>query len=308
MVFALEHRGDLSPKIQFVINPSAGQGKYERIIHAIRETLSDSNLKYDIKVLEYKGEATSVAREAANTHDIVVAVGGDGTVNEVFNGLVGTQAVFGIIPAGTGNGFARELGLPLKPGEACRVLMEGNVKSIDVGMVNDRYFLGTAGVGFDAMISKLAGEKLGRLRGMWLYFVAGALVFYKYTPQLMDVNIDAEKVETTPLLIAVANTARYGGMALIAPDAKPDDGLLDVCIIRKMGIVRLLWHLPKLFTGKHVKLPDVSMYKCKSITINAPEPIPVHVDGEAIDSRSRVEFTLLPNAIKVLVPGIELDN
>lgn len=308
MVSALEHKSDLSPRIQFVINPSAGQGKYERIIHAIRKTLSDSNVQYDIKVLEYKGEATTIARQAANTHDIVVAVGGDGTVNEVFNGLVGTQTVFGIIPAGTGNGFARELGLPLEPAKACRVLVEGNVKRMDVGMVNGRYFLGTAGIGFDAMISKLAGERLGRLRGMWLYFVAGALVFYKYTPQLMDVNIDAEKLETTPLLIAVANTARYGGMALIAPDAKPDDGLLDVCIIRKMGIFRLLWHLPKLFTGKHVKLPDVSMYKCKSITINASEPIPVHVDGEAIDSCSRVEFTLLPKAIKMLVPGIELDS
>ena len=308
MVSALEHKGDLSPKIQFIINPSAGQGKYERIIHAIHETLSDSSLQYDIKVLEYRGEATSIAREAANTHDVVVAVGGDGTVNEVFNGLVGTQAVFGIIPAGTGNGFARELGLPLEPAEACRVLVEGDIKSMDVGMVNDRYFLGTAGVGFDAMISKFMGERLGRLRGLWLYFVAGALVFYKYTPQLIDVDIDAEKMETTPLLIAVANTARYGGAALIAPDAKPDDGLLDVCIIRKMGIARILWHLPKLFTGKHIGLPDVSMYQCKSITINAPEPIPVHVDGEAIDSRSRVEFTLLPNAIKVLVPGIELDS
>jgi len=308
MVSALEHKSYLSPKIQFVINPSAGQGKYERIIHAIHDALPDSSLQYDIKVLEYRGEATSIAREAANTHDVVVAVGGDGTVNEVFNGLVGTQAVLGIIPAGTGNGFARELGLPLEPAEACRVLMEGDVKSMDVGMVNGRYFLGTAGIGFDAMISKLAGEKLGPLRGMWLYFVAGALVFHKYTPQLMNVDIDAEKVETTPLLIAVANTARYGGTALIAPDAKPDDGLLDVCIIRKMGAARLLWHLPKLFTGKHIYLPDVTMYKCKSITINAPEPISVHVDGEAIDSRSRVEFTLLPNAIKVLVPGIELDS
>ncbi len=302
MAFAHENKGNSSPNFQFVINPSAGKGKYEQIIHAIRETLSDFGLQYDIKVLEYKGEATAVAKAAAETHDVVVAVGGDGTVNEVFNGLVGTKTVFGIIPAGTGNGFARELDLPMDPAEACRVLAEGNVKSMDVGVVNDRYFLGTAGVGFDALISKFAGGKLGPLRGMWLYFVAGAFMFYKYTPQLTSVEIDSETVEIAPLLIAVANTARYGGMALIAPDARPDDGLFDVCIIREMGAARLLWHLPKLFTGKHVKLPDVTMYKGKNITITAPEPIPVHVDGEAIDSRSRLEFTLLPNAIKVLVP------
>lgn len=308
MTSAREYESDFSPNLQFVINPSAGQGKYEQIIHVIRETLSDFDLRYDIKVLEYRGEATSVAREAAGTHDVVVAVGGDGTVNEVFNGLVGTQAAFGIIPAGTGNGFARELGLPLEPAEACRVLAEGNTKTLDVGMVNDRYFLGTAGIGFDAMISRFAGEKLGPLRGMWLYFVAGAFMFYKYTPQLMNVSVDSQTVEIAPLLIAVANTARYGGTALIAPDAKPDDGLLDVCIIRKMGAARLLWHLPKLFTGKHVRLPDVTMYKGKNITIVAPEPVPVHVDGEAIDSRSRVEFTLLPNAIKVLIPEENQDR
>ena len=302
MVSAREHESNPSPNFQFVINPSAGQGKYERIIHAIRETLSGLGLQYDIKVLEYKGEATSVARDAAGTHDVVVAVGGDGTVNEVFNGLVGTQAAFGIIPAGTGNGFARELGLPLQPAEACRVLAEGNMKNMDVGVVNDRYFLGTAGIGFDAMISKFVGERLGALRGMWLYFAAGVFTFYKYTPQLVNVEIDSETVEIAPLLIAVANTARYGGTARIAPDAKPDDGLLDVCIIREMGAARLLWHLHKLFTGKHIRLPDVTMYKGKNITIVAPDPIPVHVDGEAIDSSSRVEFTLLPNAIKVLIP------
>ncbi len=235
MAFAHKHTNDSSPNFQFVINPSAGKGKYEQIINAIRETLSDRGLQYDIKVLEYRGEATTVAKAAAETHDVVVAVGGDGTVNEVFNGLVGTKAVFGIIPAGTGNGFARELGLPLEPAEACRILTEGNIKSMDVGVANDRYFLGTAGVGFDALISEFAGKKLGPLRGMWLYFVAGTVMFFRYTPQLVKVEIDSETVEIAPLLIAVANTARYGGTALIAPDARPDDGLLDVCVIREMG-------------------------------------------------------------------------
>ena len=303
-----QQKHDSSPSFQFLVNPSAGQGKHERITHAIHEALSNSGSQYDIRILQYRGEAITLAREAAGVHDVVVAVGGDGTVNEVLNGLVGTQAVFGIIPAGTGNGFARELGLPLDPAEACEVLMQGNVKIMDVGAVNERYFLGTAGIGFDALVSKFAGERLGRLRGMWLYFVAGVCMFYKYKPPLVKVRIDSETVEIIPLLIAIVNTGRYGGKALIAPDAKPDDGLLDVCVIRKMGALRILWHLHKLFTGKHIHLPDVTMYKGKNITISAPGPVPVHVDGEAIDSRSRVEFTLLPNAMKVLVPdGTMLD-
>jgi diacylglycerol kinase (ATP) len=299
---ARQHQKRSLLKYQFIVNPSAGQGRYRRIAHAIHKTLSHSSLQYEIKVLQYRGEAASIAKEAANSYDVVVAVGGDGTVNEVINGIVGTQVTLGIIPAGTGNGFARELGLPLRPEEACRILVEGDIKAIDVGRANGRYFLGTAGVGFDALIAEVAAERIGPLRGMWLYFFAGALTFYRRTPQLINVEIDQKVVKLKPLLVAIANTRRYGGKALIAPDARPDDGLLDVCVIQNMSAARLLRHLPKLFTGQHIHLPDVAIYRGRNITIDAPSPIPVHVDGEAMEGRSRVQFTLLPKAVRVLVP------
>lgn len=302
MASAREYQINSLSSLQFVINPSAGQGKYRRIINAIHTTLSGSGLHYDIKVLQYRGEAASIAKKAADSYSVVVAVGGDGTVNQVLNGIVDSQAILGIIPAGTGNGFARALGLPLRSEEACQVLVEGRIRGLDVGKANSRYFLGTAGVGFDALISKFAGERLGPLRGMWLYFLAGALTFYKFTPQLMDVKIDSRIVKVSPLLVAIANTRRYGGKALIAPNAKPDDGLLDVCVIQDMNAVRLVRHLPKLFTGQHIHLPDVAMYRGRKIAIDAPKPIPVHVDGEAIGSYSRIRFTLLPKAVRVLVP------
>ena len=287
---------------QFIINPSAGQGKYGRIINAIHTTLSGSGSQYDIEVLQYRGQAASIAKKATDSHDVVVAVGGDGTVNEVVNGIMGSKAILGIIPAGTGNGFARALGLPLRPEEACQVLIEGRIRGLDVGKANGTYFLGTAGVGFDALISKFAGERLGPLRGMWLYFLAGVLTFYKFTPQLVNVKIDSRVVKVRPLLVAIANTRRYGGKALIAPDARPDDGLLDVCVIQNMNAARLVRNLPKLFTGQHIHLSDVTMYRGREINIDAPEPIPVHVDGEAIRSCSRVRFALLPKAVRVLVP------
>ena len=254
-------------------------------------------------MLQYKGEATSAARKAAADHDVVVAVGGDGTVNEVFNGIVGTEAIFGIIPAGTGNGFAQEFDLPTQPEEACKVLVEGYIREIDVGKANDRYFLGTAGVGFDALIAKVASKRFGPLRGMWLYFFAGAFVFFRYNRQLVNVEIDSQMVKVKPLLVAIANTRIYGGAALIAPDAEPDDGQFDICVIQDMSAIRLACSLPKLFTGKHVHLYDVAMYRGKSITISAPKPIPVHVDGEPMDLTYRIQFTLLPKAIKILVPG-----
>lgn len=253
-------------------------------------------------MLQYRGEATSVARKAAADHDVIVAVGGDGTVNEVFNGIMGTEAIFGIIPAGTGNGFAREFDLPMQPEEACKVLVEGYIREIDVGKANDRYFLGTAGVGFDALIAEVASKSLGPLRGMWLYFFAGAFVFFKYDRQLVDVEIDSQIVKVKPLLVAIANTRIYGGAALIAPDAKPDDGQFDVCVIEDMSVIRLAMSVPKLFTGKHIHLHEITMYKGKSITISAPKPMPVHVDGEPMEGSSRIQFTLLPKAIRILVP------
>jgi len=303
-----EAKNEYLPSFQFLINPSAGHGKYEQIIHAIDDILSHTKYQYDIKILKHKGEAISLARDAADKYSVVVAVGGDGTVNEVFNGIMGTNAILGIIPAGTGNGFALELGLPTNPREACKVLLEGNAKSIDVGKVADRYFLGTAGVGFDALISEAASKHLGPLRGMWMYFFTGAIMFFKRKPQLTNVKIDSETIQVTPLVIAIANTRRYGGTALIAPDALPDDGLLDVCIIEDMSVLRLLWHLRKLFSGKHIHLPDVSIYKGKNITISASEPIPAHVDGEAIGSYPEVIFSLMPYAIKVLVPSAYIDK
>jgi YegS/Rv2252/BmrU family lipid kinase len=243
-----------------------------------------------------------LAKKYASDHDIVVAVGGDGTVNEVLNGLVGTNTIFSIIPAGTGNGVAREFGLPLNTKEACKVILNGNTRWIDVGNVDGRYFMGFAGTGFDAMIARFADELKGPLRGMWIYFFAGLMVFHRYKPQLISVQIDSEILEVRPLLVVIANTKRYGGRALIAPDATPDDGLFDVCIIKSVGAVSLIRHLPKLFSGKHVNLSYVKMYRGENIIIQANKPIPFHIDGESIDSCCSIQFTIMPKAIRLLVP------
>ena len=288
--------------IQFIVNPSAGQGRYKHIIHDIERVMSEGQHHYDVDVPSYKGKATIMAKKAASEHDVVVAVGGDGTINEIINGLMGTDVILGIIPAGTGNGFAREFGLPLRVKEACKVILDGYTRWIDIGKANDRYFAGVAGLGFDALIAKFAGEMFGPLRGLWIYFFAGVLVFSRYKPLPINIKVNSQSLDVHPLIVAIANTQRYGGRALITPGAIPDDGLFDVCIIRAMGAFALIRHLSKLFNGTHIQLPYVTMYRGDSVSIQAQEPMPIHLDGEALDSCYKMQFTLIPKAIRLLVP------
>ena len=289
-------------KMQFIINPLAGHGNYKQIIHDIETIFSKSGFHYDIAIPSCQGEATLLAKEHAVNHDIVVAVGGDGTINEVLNGLIGTDVIFGIIPTGTGNGIAREFGLPLRPKEACKTILNGHTKWIDVGNADGRYFMGFAGTGFDAMIARFAGELRGPFRGIWVYFYAGFMVFHRYKPQLLRIKIGSESIEVRPLLVAIANTKRYGGRALIAPDATTDDGLFDICIISSMNALSLIRHLPKLFNGKHVNTRHVKMYKGESVIIQADEPIPFHIDGESMDGYSSINLVIIPKAIRLFVP------
>ncbi|MGB9596695.1 MAG: diacylglycerol/lipid kinase family protein [Candidatus Poribacteria bacterium] len=289
--------------IQFIVNPLAGHGNYKYVIHSIESVFSTSNFNYNITILKYKGEASLIAKESASNYDAVVAVGGDGTINEVLNGIVGTDAILGIIPVGTGNGIAREFGLPLKVKEACKTIFDGHTRLIDVGNFNGRYFMGCAGTGFDALIAKFAGELRGPFRGIWVYFFAGLIVFYRYKPKLINIKIDSElSLEVKPLLIAIANTKRYGGRALITPKAEPDDGFFDICVIQTMNVISLARHLPKLFKGTHTNLPQVKIFKGKNIFIQANEPIPFHIDGESLDSSYSVKIDILPKAIRLFVP------
>lgn len=289
-------------RYQFIVNPSAGQGNYKWVIHDIQKVLKRHSIYYDIIIPKYKGEATLLAKEASKNYDVVVAVGGDGTINGVVNGLVGTQSILGIIPVGTGNGFAREFSIPLNIKKACKILLDGELKWIDIGKAGEKFFLATAGLGFDALIAKFAGKMLGPFRGMWLYFFAGMLIFNKYNPPLVKIKTDSDEIEIKPFVVAIANTRLYGGRALIAPDARPDDGFFDVCVVNIMKPRRILWNLPKLFRGTHTKLPEVKIYKSKNVSIQSSKPVPIHVDGEPIDSCSEIQFAIIPKALRILTP------
>jgi len=297
-------------KIRFIINPIAGTHRRISEIRAvIARVLAGSSSSYDIFLTERAGDGTRLASEAvAQQCALVVAVGGDGTVNEVASAVVGTPSCLGIIPAGSGNGLARELGIPRDPEAACRILIEGKTQAIDVGMIAHRYFLGTAGVGFEAWLSKVFNKSAAERRGFWQYLLLGIREFFRYKPPCVTVIINGREFSFRPFLLTFANTRQYGNRAIIAPDAKADDGLLNVCMIPVMSPLKAAFHLPKLFTGKIQKTPGSFQAIGEKITLIRRPAGTVQVDGENFEAGETLTVSILPHALKVRCPSAAQDT
>ena len=289
-------------RVLCILNPIAGGGKtVERVTAVIHTTFRESDITYEIVTTQKKGDGTALSRNAVREgYAIVVAIGGDGTVNEVATGLVNTPAVLGIIPMGSGNGLARGLRIPLNYRDACRLILHGQTKKIDVGQVSDRYFFATSGIGFDAHVGKVYNEK-GHSRGMLPYFQFAFTEFFKYTPQEVFLTCNGKTFRYTPFVLTVANGEQYGGGAIIAPGAVPDDGLFDVSIIPQTHALQVLQHLPKLFAGTINSFPHFTSHRTNSLTITRPAPAPAHIDGESFMAGEVLEYTLLPHALQIRV-------
>ncbi len=306
-------------KIRFVINPAAGAGdRAENITEIVSDVLSDKRGIFEVRVSRFRGDGHELAKEAARKgYDMVFAYGGDGTVNEVASALVGTDTVLGIIPAGSGNGLARALSIPFNVEEAIALAFDGRVREIDAGSVAGRFFFSTSGLGFDAHLSALYDKRTshGGRRGVLPYIPLGIKEFFSYRaePLMVKSDVDSEGeggyVRIYPFVLTVANTSQYGGGAIIAPGAKCDDGLFDLCVLEEMGIIRAAFGFIKLFTGKidrstaftRVLMPRVEILREKSGVM--------HVDGEPfLCNDTKLIFTNLPKALKVMVPAEKESN
>lgn len=288
-------------RIRFIVNPSAGRRRGD-VGALIRETLDRSGVEFEILWTQRRGHAETLAREAAETGDgLVVAAGGDGTVHEVASGLVGTETALGILPCGSGNGLARALKIPLDLRRACRALLSARVRRIDAGRVNGRPFFATAGTGLDALVAaRFAGSQR---RGMLPYVVLTARTFFTCVPEEISLTLDGGPPLTArPILLTVANTQQYGGGAVIAPNARPDDGLLDVCLMEDISLFRALLHARRLFTGTIHRMPGVRLFQAASIQIVRPAPGPLQMDGEALRGEATLSVQVVPGALKVAVP------
>ncbi len=285
----------------FIVNPRSGKkNKSDEIKNLIKQHFQyQTSHRYRMIFTEGPGHGRVIAREAVSEGiDYVVSVGGDGTMNEVAGGLVNSETIFGVIPTGSGNGFARSLGIPLDTGKAISFIMNSHPRSIDVGRIADDYFFGVAGVGFDAQIGARFQE-FG-LRGPLPYFYIGVKEYFKYQFEEFRIISNEQTSIVRPLLITIANSPQYGNGAVIAPGADLEDGLLDVCIIEKIPFIEGLLKIGTLFNNKIDTLSTYSRFQTTELKIiRSGKSGLYHVDGEPKKSLSELKIKILPKALNV---------
>ena len=275
----------------FIINPISGKGKKAKIAQLLLAK------GYKVAFTEYAGHAEVLAREA--TEDVVVAVGGDGTVNEVARGIVGTEKALGIIPCGSGDGLARHLGLSHNIKKALRTIEQGECKRMDTAEVNGRLFLSVCGVGFDAVVSERFA-KSGK-RGLANYIRQGLKTWRNYTPEKYIVEIDGKEIDVEALFITVGNSDQWGNNAKITPLADCCDGILDITIVEKFGVWEMPWLALRLMTGTLQRSRKVHCYKGKEVRIIRECEGAAHADGDWYMESATLNIKILPSALKVIV-------
>ncbi|MDD4792547.1 MAG: diacylglycerol kinase family lipid kinase, partial [Firmicutes bacterium] len=302
--FRLDHNaltGGRKLRVAVIFNPNARHGRAAEDEATAVRALTDLGVDFDLFKTSGPGDAISLAQGAAEQgYDVVCAMGGDGTVNEVINGIARTGAALAVIPVGTGNDFSGALGVPKGDvAAACRILARGHRRPMDLCRANDRYFACSFGAGFDARVGKAATERFKRFGGIWTYIFAFMSVIWTFRPGQMRIVADGREISKSPLLVAVTNWKSYGGGMYICPDARIDDGLLDVCIIDNVPIFKLLCCFPRVIRGAHVNMPEVEMLQVRSVQISCSRMETYHVDGEVFEA-DHIELALVPGGIDVV--------
>lgn len=286
--------------ICFIVNPVSGTTRKRKVEVKIRKEMQGSGQNFEILYTQYAGHATLLAREAVQKgYSAVVAVGGDGSVNEVAKSLIGSNTALGIIPVGSGNGFARHLKIPLKIKRAIRVIRNFHIASVDTGYINGNMFISIAGVGFDAHVADKFAS--GNLRGFWGYFVIVVREFFNYQPCRYLLEIDGKLYKRKAFSVVFANSDQFGYNTSIAPGAKVDDGLLNVCIIGKPSFLKIPVMAGSLLSRQIDKFPEVEQIYGKRILVHRKHNFPVNVDGEAYKLDETLDIRVNPLSMKVIV-------
>lgn len=291
-------------KYTFILNRSAGVRRDAAVYEsAVRCAFAGSGHDIEVTPTERPGHGHELARRAVSRGvDAVVAIGGDGTLNEIARALVGTPTALGLIPKGSGNGFAREFGIPLTPGDAARVLRGSRPLAIDAGRVNGDWFFNIAGFGLDAEIARAFDRHgAGGRRGRWPYVALGVREYLRHRPAPVTLRHDDGLWTVAPLLVALANGTQYGSGARIAPDALITDGRIDVVVVENAPWPRLLPSLPRVFQGTFRRLDFLRTVRTKSLRVEFDQDRPYHVDGEIRTAR-RLDVDVAPGALRFLAP------
>jgi diacylglycerol kinase (ATP) len=290
-------------QVAVIINPRSGTRRgasaaAERTSLA-RAVMQSHGASAEIHVTEGPGHAAALARGAAERGaGLVCAWGGDGTVNEVASALAFGPTALGIVPSGSGNGFARALRVPADPAAALRHALACRERFVDAGILGDRLFVNVAGVGLDARVA-FRFARHGRRRGPLPYAWHTAAELLRSAAAEYDLDIEGERVVRRVLVLALANSREYGNRAVIAPHAEVDDGALDLVLIDPMPVFRLLTDLPRLFTGRADGSRAVRTRRIRRLRVSCREPIPFHVDGEPVLGGTCLEARVLPAALRI---------
>lgn len=287
-----------------IVNPSAGQGKaltkWQSIEDKVKEMLPGLIVKYT----KGPGHAIDIAKSAVKgNYQLLIIVGGDGTINEAVNGMIGGNLKLAIIPAGTGNDLAKTLDIPEEPIKAADLIRYGKIKKIDVGLIDNKYFINMAGFGFDASVANKVNRKR-ILRGNLAYLYAILQTIFDYTAVKTIIEIDGKEYNENVTLVSIGNGAFIGGGVKMLPYAVIDDGLMDICVVKYTSKITILKSLPLLYKGNHINLSQCQFLKGKKVIIKKCEAnsnIYAQYDGQILQNIPKV-FSIVPKALDVFVP------
>lgn len=288
----------------FIVNPKAGKGKAGQVVEMIHEIFSLLDEEYIIEYTKGIGHATELAKEYSKKGIYrVYSVGGDGTLNEVLNGIVKSQCSLAVIPSGTGNDFIKSFCHIKNLKDIITATVHGEERYIDLVKANDRYFLNIASLGIDADVAYNATryKKLPLISGITAYLLGLINTLISFKSKEIEVIIDDISFKEKTILLAVANGRYYGGGMLPAPEAKIDDGILDICLVRHLSKFKILRVFPKLIKGTHGDIAEVSFHKGSNIHIISKKDFRFNIDGEIL-TVNQVLFKLIPRGIRIVVP------
>lgn len=289
----------------FIVNPVAGKGKALAYMEAIKPLL-EGKINYRIEITRGKGHATEIVKRYTSKENyIVYAVGGDGTINEVVNGMVGTGSALAIVPAGSGNDFIRTIYPKYDHEELLYRLLKGKTENVDLVKINNKYFLNIASVGLDAEVVYNATmfKKIKYIKGDLAYVMSIFKTLWRHKSNQLQVKLDGKiACDKKVLLIAVANGKYYGGGIPIAPSAVVNDAKAHIYMVKELKLRKILGLIPKLFKAKHESEPDVEVYKASQIHIRSHECFKVNIDGEILET-NEVAMEVIPEGLQVIIPA-----
>jgi YegS/Rv2252/BmrU family lipid kinase len=288
-------------KIVFIINPASGVATKTNIEKIIDDNIDANKYDYSVEYTKEPGHATEICMiHVENGTDIIVAVGGDGSVNEIARGISGTNVILGIIPAGSGNGLAHHLKIPGQFKQAIDIINKGKVIRMDTGSINDRLFVSIAGIGFDGLVARKFAES--RRRGFLTYLRIVTEEYPKYRPRRYTLSFNGKEIKTKALFISFANSDQFGYNTSIAPGAQVDDGLLDITIMKKPMMIELPFLASLLYWRKIDFSKHIEIYKTNELVLKTRRKRWVNIDGEPVKMKKKLHIKVYPQTLNVIVP------